>query len=141
MDDIVRGSVAPQSFGMLLLAAFGALALVLAMVGIYGVVAQIVSARMPEFGVRSALGATPASLVRLSLANGARQTAAGLVLGLIAALALSRLLSGILYGVAPNDPATFAAAIAATGIAAVAACWIPARRAGRADPARSLQAE
>lgn len=141
MDDIVRGSIAPQSFGMMLLAAFGGLALLLAMVGIYGVVAQVVSARMQEFGVRSALGATPASLVRLSLANGARQTAVGLAAGLIAALALSRLLSGILYGVAPNDPATFAAAIAATGIAAVAACWIPARRAGRVDPARSLQAE
>ena len=141
MEDIVHGSVAPQSFGMMLLAAFGGLALLLAMVGIYGVVAQVVSARMPEFGVRSALGATPASLVRLSLANGARQTAAGLVLGLIAALVMTRLLAGILYGVAPTDPATFAAAIAATGIAAVAACWIPARRAGRADPAKSLQAE
>jgi predicted permease len=141
MDDIVRGSVAPQRFGMQLLTAFGALALLLAMVGIYGIVAQVVSARMREFGVRSALGATPGSLVRMSLANGARHAAAGLALGALAAFAVTRLLSGILYGVAPHDPATFAAAIVATGIAALAACWIPARRAGRADPAATLHSE
>ena len=141
MDDIVRGSVAPQRFGMQLLAAFGALALLLAMVGIYGIVAQVVAARMREFGVRSALGATPASLVRMSLANGARHAAAGLALGAVAALAATRLLSGMLYGVAPRDSATFAAAITATGLAALAACWIPARRAARADPAATLRNE
>jgi predicted permease len=141
MDEIVRGSVAPQRFGMMLLTAFGGLALLLAMVGIYGVVAQVVSARTQEFGVRAALGATPASLVRLSLATGARQVAAGLALGVVAALALARLLPGILYGVAPNDPATYLAASLATGIAALAACWIPARRSGRVDPAAALQAE
>ena len=141
MDDIVRASVAPQRFGMMLLAAFGGLALVLAMVGVYGVVAQVVSARMQEFGVRSALGATPGSLVRMSLANGARHAAAGLVIGALVALGGTRLLSGMLYGVAPTDPLTFAAAMLATGVAALAACWIPARRAGRADPAAALQAE
>jgi putative ABC transport system permease protein len=141
MDDIVRGSVATQRFGMMLLAAFAALALLLAMVGIYAIVAQVVAARMREFGIRSALGATPHSLVRLSLANGARHAAVGLALGALAAFAVTRLLSGLLYGVAPHDPATFAAAIGATGIAALAACWIPARRAGRADPAAALHAE
>jgi ABC-type antimicrobial peptide transport system permease subunit len=117
------------------------LALLLAMVGIYGIVAQVVAARMREFGVRSALGATPGSLVRMSLANGARHAAVGLVLGTLAALAVTRLLAGMLYGVAPRDPTTFAAAIAGTALAALAACWIPARRAARADPAATLRNE
>jgi predicted permease len=140
MKDIVRGSVAQQRFSMLLLGAFAGLALLLAVVGIYGVVAQVVTARTPEFGVRAALGATPGTLVRLSLWGGLRQTAVGLALGAGAALALTRLMSGLLYGVAPTDPLTFALALVVTGLAATAASWVPARRAGRVNPANALVA-
>ena len=107
MDDIVRSSIAKQRFSMLLLGAFGAFALLLAMVGIYGVVAQFVAARRQEFGVRAALGASPTELVRMSLWDGIRQIAVGLSIGAIAALMLTRLMRGMLYGVSNTDPATF----------------------------------
>jgi predicted permease len=140
MDDIVRSSIARQRFSMLLLGAFGALALILAMVGIYGVVAQLVAARSQEFGVRAALGATPATLVRMSLWDGVRQTGVGLVIGALAALMLTRLMRGMLYGVSNTDPTTFAVALVLTGLIAMAASYLPARRAGRVDPASALSA-
>jgi ABC-type antimicrobial peptide transport system permease subunit len=126
---------------MLLLDAFAALALALAVVGIYGVIAQVVASRRQEFGVRLALGATPDALVRLSLWDGVRRTGAGLVLGALAALVLTRLMHGMLYGVTPTDPATFAVALLVTGVVATAAIYLPARRAGRIDPASALGAE
>jgi predicted permease len=140
MDDIVSSSIARQRFSMLLLGAFGVLALILAVVGIYGVVAQLVAARRQEFGVRAALGATPTALVRMSLWDGIQQTAVGLAIGTIAALMLTRLMQGMLYGVSPNDPATFAVALLLTGAVAMAASYLPARRAGRVDPASALSA-
>jgi predicted permease len=140
MKEIVRASVAQQRFSMLLLGAFAGLALLLAIVGIYGVVAQVVTARASAFGVRAALGATPGNLVQLSLWSGLRQTVVGLALGAGAALALTRLMTGLLYGVAPTDPLTFALALTLTGLAATAASWIPARRAGRVNPANALVA-
>jgi putative ABC transport system permease protein len=140
MDDIVRSSIAKQRFSMLLLGAFGALALSLAMVGIYGVVAQLVAARRQEFGVRAALGASPDALVRMSLWDGIRQIAVGLSIGAVAALMLTRLMQGMLYGVSASDPATFALALLATGAIALAASYLPARRAGRVDPASALSA-
>jgi putative ABC transport system permease protein len=141
MDDIVRSSIAQQRFSMLLLGAFGLLALVLAVVGIYGVVAQLVAARRQEFGVRAALGASPRALVRISLVDGLRQTAAGLAIGAVVALLLTRLMRGMLYGVTTSDPVTFALALAITGAVAMAASYLPARRAGRVDPASALGAE
>lgn len=141
MDDIVRSSIARQRFSMLLLGAFGLLALVLAVVGIYGVVAQLVAARRQEFGVRAALGASPRALVRISLLDGLRQTAAGLAIGAVVALLLTRLMRGMLYGVTTSDPVTFALALVITGAVAMAASYLPARRAGRVDPASTLGAE
>ena len=141
MDDIVRRSIARQRFSMLLLGAFGLLALVLSVVGIYGVVAQLVAARRQEFGVRAALGASPATLVRMSLWDGMRQTGVGLAIGAVAALMLARLMHGMLYGVSPTDPVTFAVALLLTGRVAMAASYLPARRAGRVDPASALSTE
>ena len=141
MDDIVSSSIARQRFSMLLLGAFGLLALVLAVVGIYGVVAQLVAARKQEFGVRAALGASPRELVRISLVDGLRQTAAGLAIGAVAALLLTRLMRAMLYGVTTSDPVTFALALLITGAVAMAASYLPARRAGRVDPAGALGAE
>jgi putative ABC transport system permease protein len=140
MDDIVRSSIAKQRFSMLLLGAFGALALLLAMVGIYGVVAQLVAARKQELGVRAALGASPTALIRMSLRDGIRQIAVGLSLGAIAALMLTRLMQGMLYGVSASDPATFVVALLLTGAVALAASYLPARRAGHVDPASALSA-
>ena len=140
MDDIVRSSIAKQRFSMLLLGAFGALALLLAMVGIYGVVAQLVAARKQEFGVRAALGASPTALIRMSLWDGIRQIGAGLSIGAFAALMLTRLMQGMLYGVSTSDPATFLAAMLITGAVALVASYLPARRAGRVDPASALSA-
>ena len=141
MDDIVSGSIARQRFSMLLLGAFGLLALILCVVGIYGVVAQLVAARRQEFGVRAALGAPPRALVRLSLLDGMQQTGVGLAIGAIVALMLTRLMRGMLYGVSPTDPMTFAIALLITGIVAMAASYLPARRAGRVDPASALSTE
>jgi putative ABC transport system permease protein len=141
MDDIVSNSIARQRFSMLLLGAFGLLALVLSVVGIYGVVAQLVAARRQEFGVRAALGASPAALVRISLWDGMQQTGLGLAIGALAALMLTRLMQGMLYGVSPTDPVTFATALVLTGIVAIAASYLPARRAGRVDPASALSGE
>lgn len=141
MDDIVGASIARQRFSMLLLGAFGVLALVLAVVGIYGVVAQLVAARSQEFGVRAALGATPSALVRISLRDGIRQTAAGLVIGALASLLLARLMQGMVYGVTTSDPVTLMLALLITGAVAVAASYLPARRAGRVHPASALSAE
>jgi predicted permease len=141
MDDIVSNSIARQRFSMLLLGAFGVLALLLAVVGIYGVVAQLVAARRQEFGVRAALGATPRALVRISLRDGMRQTAAGLAIGAVAALMLTRLMQGMIYGVTTSDPVTFVLALVITGAVAMAASYLPARRAGRVDPASALGAE
>jgi len=99
-----------------------------------------VAARRQEFGVRAALGASPAALVRMSLRDGVRQTGAGLVIGAVTALMLTRLMQGMLYGVAPNDPLTFGVAMLITGAVAMAASYLPARRAGRVDPASALGA-
>ncbi|HEV7704407.1 MAG TPA: ABC transporter permease [Gemmatimonadaceae bacterium] len=141
MNDIVSNSIARQRFSMLLLGAFGLLALVLSVVGIYGVVAQLVAARRQEFGVRAALGATPSALVRISLWDGMQQTGFGLAIGAVAALMLTRLMHGMLYGVSATDPVTFAMALLLTGLVAMAASYLPARRAGRADPASALSGE
>jgi ABC-type antimicrobial peptide transport system permease subunit len=123
---------------MELLGLFGVLALSLAAIGIYGIVSQVVASRAQELAIRAALGATPGSLVGLSLRTGLRQALTGLAIGVLTALIATRALRSMLHGVAPTDPVTFVAVVVVTGVVAVAASVLPARRAGRADPARAL---
>ena len=141
MEDVVGESMARDRFLMLLLLAFAGVALVLALVGVYGVTAQAVRQRLPELGLRMALGARGADLVRLTLGRSIVLVAIGIGTGVAAALVATRVMAGMLYGVAPNDPATFIAVPLLLAAAALGASWLPARRAARVDPARTLQAE
>jgi ABC-type antimicrobial peptide transport system permease subunit len=138
MDEVVGASIAEPRFAMGLLGLFGVLALGLSALGIFGIVAQVVAARAHEFGIRAALGARPRELVALGLRAGLAQAGAGLALGVVLAAALTRAMTAFLHGVAPTDPATFAAVLLVTGGVAVAASVLPARRAGRVDPATVL---
>ena len=134
MEEIVDQSIAAPSFAMKLLGLFGILALLLSAIGIFGIVSQAVASRAQEFGIRAALGATPGDLVRLSLGTGVRQTTIGLLVGLGAALLATRAMIGLLHGVAPTDPLTFAAVVSVTAVVAIGASLGPARRAGKTDP-------
>jgi ABC-type antimicrobial peptide transport system permease subunit len=126
---------------MAVLIAFAIAALVLASVGLYGVLSYAVSQRRRELGVRAALGAATPDLVALVVREGMATTAIGLATGLIAAAALTRFMRGALFGVAPLDLASFAAAPAILAIVAVLACLVPARRAALIDPAAALRCE
>lgn len=138
---MISGAVGQRRFAMSVLAAFGAVALVLAIVGVYGVIAYSVTARRQEFGVRIALGAFPRQLVMSVLAYGARLAAIGLVFGVVAAVFLTRFLSSLLFEVRPLDVGTFAGAALALVVATLAACWLPARRAARVDPVIAMRVE
>jgi ABC-type antimicrobial peptide transport system permease subunit len=124
-----------------LLAAFAALALVLAAVGIYGVVHYAVAERTRELGVRIALGATPADVLRLVIRQGMRTPAVGIGLGLVASLLVTRLLAHLVFEVRTTDPVTFASVAGTLLLVAIVACWIPARRATRVDVTRALRQE
>jgi ABC-type antimicrobial peptide transport system permease subunit len=126
---------------MLLLGAFAGLALLLASIGLYGVLSYVVTQRSRELGLRLALGATTGSVMRIVVARGLSLTAAGLAIGLALAWALTRTLQNLLYGVSAGDPATFGAVVALLGVIALAACYIPARRASRLDPTAVLRAD
>lgn len=138
MREIVNAAIGGPRFAMQALGLFGALALLLSAIGIFGIVSQVVASRSHEFGIRAALGATPRELVALSLRTGVRQALAGLGIGIVIALAFTRAMTSMLQGVTPTDPLTFAAVVLVTGAVAVAASVGPARRAGRTDPARVL---
>ena len=125
----------------ILLSAFGALALLLALVGLYGAVSYSVSQRTREFGVRLALGAQRADLIRLVLREGVAATVLGLAMGVIGALVLTRVLSSLLYGIRPTDPLTFAGVSAFLLAVTLAANYIPARRATKVDPMVALRYE
>jgi len=141
METALAQPLAGQRLGATLFVVFGAFGLLMAVLGTYGVLAFSVSRRVPEFGVRLALGAAPSGLLRGVLLEGLRLVAAGLALGLVASLALSRLLVGVVTEVSPRDPTTLAA-VAITLLAAGAlACWLPAWRATRVDPVTALRAE
>jgi len=141
MRQRITDSVAQPRLQTILLGVFGGLALVLACIGIYGVLAYAVSQRVREIGVRVALGATPGMVLREILRNGLRLTAIGLIIGLAAALVLTRYLEALLYAVRPTDPAVFTWAIATLLLVATAACYLPARRAARVDPIVVLREE
>jgi macrolide transport system ATP-binding/permease protein len=139
MREHVERSTSAQRIAVTLLSLFGGLALVLAVVGLYGVMSYAVSQRRRELGLRMALGATASDLMRLVMSHGLALTAGGVVLGAAAALGLTRLLGYILYKVSPRDPLAFASAFAVMTIAALAACFLPAWRAPRIDPVRALR--
>ena len=130
-----------QRFTMSLLTLFAFLAFVLALIGLYGVISNMVSRRSREIGVRLALGATPTGVRGMVLREGMILTGIGLAIGTIAALALVRLLQGQLFGVVPRDPVSFMLAIVALGTGALFACCLPARRATRVDPLVVLRSE
>ncbi|HKW11689.1 MAG TPA: ABC transporter permease [Gemmatimonadaceae bacterium] len=138
MRDIVNSAIGGPRFAMEALGLFGALALLLSAIGIFGIVSQVVASRSHEFGIRAALGATPRELIGLSLRTGVRQALVGLAAGIVIALLFTRAMTSMLQGVTPTDPWTFAAVVVVTGLVAVAASVGPARRAGRTDPARVL---
>ena len=140
MDDIVYShSVVAQRFSMILLIAFAAMALLLASVGIYGVISYIVGQRTHEIGVRIALGAHQSHVMRWVLSEGARMALVGVAVGVAAALVLTRLMAGLLFGVSPVDPLTFAVVAVLLMAVAMAACYIPAWRAMRVDPIVALR--
>jgi predicted permease len=140
MEAVRDASLAERRFTLLLVTAFGLVALLLAAVGVYGVVTLVVAERTTELGLRVALGAAPLGVARLVMAEALQVTAAGLLAGLVAAAGVARLMSTQLYAVAPLDPVTFTAVAATLGIAACAASIAPAWRAIRLDPVRALHA-
>ena len=140
-DEVVTASVATRRLTMLLLAAFAGLALVLALAGVYGVLAYSVTRRTSEIGVRLALGAEHRRVLRSCVAQGMRPVLIGAAVGLAVALAASRLMASMLFGIQPRDPATYVAVAAAVLTVAVLACYVPARRVLRVDPAVALRAE
>jgi putative ABC transport system permease protein len=139
MPEMMATSLARRRFSLSLMAVFGALALFLASIGIYGVMAYAVSQRAQEFGIRMALGAVPRDILLLSLRPGAVLTLTGVVLGLMAAQGASRFMTSLLFGVSPVDPLTFIGVPLALAFVALLACWIPARRAVRIPPVSALR--
>ncbi|HYL65279.1 MAG TPA: ABC transporter permease [Candidatus Methylomirabilis sp.] len=141
MDHIISQSLAARRFAVILLAVFAALALVLASIGIYGVISYIVGQRTHEIGIRMALGAQRSHVLKIVLAQGARLALLGVMIGLAGAAGLTRLMGTILYGVSATDPLTFAAVAIVLTLIALAACYIPARRATRVDRVVALRYE
>ena len=141
LEEVGSASVAQRRFQALLLLLFAGAAVILSVVGVYGVVSYAAVERTPEIGLRLALGAQQQNILGLMLAHALRPILAGLTLGLAGALAESRLLISLLYEVKPFDPATFALAVILLGAVALGACLIPARRASRVDPLVALHCE
>jgi ABC-type antimicrobial peptide transport system permease subunit len=144
MQQIVSDSMASQRLTMILLGAFAALALLLAAVGIYGVLSYSVNQRVQEIGIRMALGADRGNVLRLLIGQGLGLAAAGVAAGAVAALILARVLasfSQLLYGVTPGDPLTFVTVSLMLMSTAFLACYIPARRATQIDPMQALRSE
>ena len=141
LEEVRDATVAPRRLNALLITSFGTLAMVIAVVGIAGVLAFSVSSRTAEIGIRMSLGADSSRVHRMVLGEGGLLLGVGLTLGVAGALATSRLLRGLLFGVAPHDPATLVAVTLILAVVGLAACWIPAVRAARVDPAVALRAE
>jgi putative ABC transport system permease protein len=141
MDEVVSNSFASRRLSMLLLSVFAALALVLACVGIYGVISYLVGQRTHEIGVRMALGAERSDVLRLMIGHGARMAMVGVAIGIGASLGLTRVMANQLFAVSAHDPLTFAGVAILLILVAVAACYLPARRALRVDPLIALRHE
>ncbi|MGH7674252.1 MAG: FtsX-like permease family protein, partial [Gemmatimonadales bacterium] len=141
MAELMQASAATRRFHMVLFAGFAALALGLAAVGLYGVISYAVTQRGREIGIRLALGAAPRDVFRVVLGDGVRLAAAGVVIGLVGAVALTRLLATLLFSVSPTDPLVLATVAAALVAVAGLACALPARRATRVDPVVALRTE
>jgi putative ABC transport system permease protein len=141
LEDVASASIAVTRLAMRLLAGFAIVALVLAAIGIYGVMAYSVRRRTREIGTRVALGAARGDIIRLVMREGGVITGAGVIAGLAMGLFAARSLSAVLYGVPPTDPLSLLAAAVVLSVAGMAACYIPARRASRVDPARTLTTE
>jgi ABC-type antimicrobial peptide transport system permease subunit len=141
MDRTVWNSIGRPRFNALLLGASSAIALLLAVIGVYGVIAYSVQRRTHEIGIRRALGAQTRDVLRLVLGHALSLVLGGVLIGVFGAIALTRLLTTLLYGVAPTDPATFVSvAVLLTGVALLA-CYVPSQRATRVDPTDALRAE
>jgi ABC-type antimicrobial peptide transport system permease subunit len=141
MDDVVRESVAQRRFLLALLSGFAGVALALAVIGAYGVLAYQINERMREFGIRLALGARARDIAAVVLRQGMPPAIAGVAGGLAGASILTRAMAGLLFDITPLDPATFAAVAAVLLVAALLACTVPARRAIHADPGAVLKTE
>ncbi len=141
LSQVVGRSIARPRFAMLLFGTFAALALALGLVGIFGVMAYAVRQRTREIGVRLALGASPSHAIRLVIGRAMVLAGVGTAAGLLVALAATRLLAGLLYGISATDTLSFAVVPLLLGAVAVAASWIPARRAARVDPTTALRGE
>ena len=141
VEDLLRTSVAPRKFNMFLLGIFAGVALVLAAVGLYGVMSYSVSWRTQEIGIRMALGAKRSDVLRMVVRQGMMMALIGVALGLVGAFSMSRVLVGLLYGVSPTDPLTFTGVSIVLMAVALLACLVPARRATRVDPIIALRTE
>jgi len=141
MDERLSDSFAPRRFRMLLFGAFASLALIIATVGIYGVISYAVSRRTNEIGIRMALGATPRDVLQMVVRQGVILTLIGITLGLAASLALSRALKSLLFNVSATDPTIFALTSLLLVTVALIASYVPARRATKVDPLQALRRE
>ena len=141
IEDIIAGSMASRRFAMILLGGFAALSLLLACVGIYGVMAYLVSQRTQEVGIRMALGAKRSDVLLLVFKGGARLAGVGVAAGLVSAMGLTRLMRQLLFDVSPTDPAVMAAVCVLLILVALAACFVPARRAASIEPMKALRTE
>jgi putative ABC transport system permease protein len=141
LASIVDESLTQPRFSMLLVAAFGVVAVVLASIGTYGVISYSVKRRTREIGIRLALGAERRDVFRMVIGHGARMAGLGIAIGLVAALAMTRLIANQLYGVQATDPPTFASVALLMIIVALLACYVPARQATRVDPTVALRCE
>jgi ABC-type antimicrobial peptide transport system permease subunit len=141
MDQLLSSMVAQRRFSMTLLGTFAALALLLGVVGVYGVTSYLVAQRTREVGVRLALGAPPGQVVAMVVRQGMTVAVVGLGIGLVAALAAARLMAGLLFGVSPYDVATLLVVIAVIALATLIANWVPALRAAHVDPLSALRSD
>jgi ABC-type antimicrobial peptide transport system permease subunit len=141
MEHIISRSLAARRFAMILLAVFAAVALLLSTIGIYGVISYVTGQRTHEIGIRLALGATRSDILKIVLIHGICLALTGALVGLVLSAGLTRLMSKILYGVSATDPLTFALVAAVLTLVALAACYIPARRAMCVDPMIALRYE
>jgi putative ABC transport system permease protein len=141
MDSLIAGSLGPQRFATTLLAVFAGLAILLAAIGLYGLMSYSVAQRTNEIGIRMALGAQQGEVLRMVLRQGAKLALAGIVAGVVVGLVLTRLMESLLYGVSAADPLSFAGAAVLLVLVALLACYIPARRAMRVDPMVALRYE